>query len=124
MPDSLAVLGRLGIEIPGELGFRFRGIRFSDSQSSVVADFPAGLGIGLRRTVLHDLLLRRCHDVGVKFLWGEKNVQLINNQVHIGGKSLKASFIVAADEQHSQVRKQSGLDRVTRERRRYGFRRH
>ncbi len=124
MPDSLAVLDRLGIAVPFNVGYRFRGIRFADARSSVLATFPNGQGIGLRRTVLHDLLLQRAQDLGVTLRWGAKHVQLAGDQVSIGGQIVKSDFVVAADGQNSPVRKHSSLQRVTHQRRRYGFRRH
>ena len=53
MPDSLAALQRLGVEIDPFQIFRFRGIRFLGSGVSVEADFPSGSGFGVRRTTLH-----------------------------------------------------------------------
>jgi menaquinone-9 beta-reductase len=114
MPDSIAALDELGIRIPSGVGFRFRGIRFADGQSSVSGEFPNGAGIGLRRTVLHNLLVARAETVGVSLVWGAKATQLTD----------APQFIVGADGQNSGIRRRAGLDRHKREARRFGFRRH
>jgi len=124
MPNSTEVLGRLGISIPPETGFRFRGVRFSDARSSVSADFPSGMGVGLRRTTLHSLLIRRAQELGVKVAWGVKDVRLASGGITIGREFLPCKLIVAADGQNSPLRRQGGLQNAVFERRRYGFRRH
>jgi menaquinone-9 beta-reductase len=124
MPDSIAALRELGVAIPSGLGFRFRGIRFTDGQCSVVADFPNGTGIGLRRTVLHNLLVERATKVGVSFFWGAKRTRLEPHGVVVDGEMFQPQLIVGADGQNSQIRRDAGLDTRRREVRRFGFRRH
>jgi 2-polyprenyl-6-methoxyphenol hydroxylase-like FAD-dependent oxidoreductase len=124
MPDSIAALGELGVAIPSDLGFRFRGIRFTDGQSSVVADFPNGSGIGLRRTVLHNLLVERATELGVSFFWGTKRTRLEGAGVVIDGEMFKPQLVVGADGQNSRIRRDAGLDTARREVRRFGFRQH
>ncbi len=124
MPDSLAVLGQLGLTIPAEAGFPFRGIRFADAESSVCADFLGGKGIGVRRTALHTLLLKRAHEAGVEMLWGANQVEVSGVHVRVDGRVIPTQFTVAADGQGSTIRRLHGLNAIVRERRRYGFRRH
>ena len=124
MPDSIAVLAQLGIAVSPDLGFRFTGIRFCGKHSSVVADFPSGKGLGVRRTVLHSLLIRRAQEIGVTLAWGVKNVHISNTGVSVNDQLLRVGFVVAADGQNSTVRREAGLSRTVSERRRYGFRRH
>jgi menaquinone-9 beta-reductase len=124
MPDSLGVLQRLGVEIPPEAGARFRGIRFSNGRSSVLADFPRGVGIALRRTALHTLLKHRAEACGVDLFWGVKHVQLVEGGVSVDGQFIASKLVIGADGQNSKVRREAGLDRVRTERRRFGFRRH
>ena len=124
MPDSIAALAELGIEIPADAGFAFRGIRFADACSSVFADFPNGIARGLRRTVLHELLIQHATGLGVSIFWGAKRVRLTEGRVSVDGRSIQADLVVGADGQNSQIRRQASLDHVKREGRRYGFRRH
>lgn len=124
MPDSIAVLNRLGVNLPSDVGHPFKGIRFSDVHSSVAADFPIGLGVGIRRTVLHQLLLDRADQIGVNCIWGARKIQFAGPYISVDGVGLKPDLIVAADGQNSVARRAYGLHRIVRERRRYGFRRH
>lgn len=124
MPDSIAVLRELGIELPPEVGFPFRGIQFSNRFSSVQADFPNGLARGVRRTVLHNLLIEHAGRVGVPILWDAKHVRVTGHGVSLRGDLVRADFVIGADGQNSSVRRQANLDKVRREKHRYGFRRH
>ena len=124
MPDGIMALAKLGVEIPAGVGFPFRGIRFADARSSVVADFPNGIARGVRRTVLHDLLIRHVTRLGVSILWGAKHVRLTEGGVTVDGHFIEADLIVGADGQNSSIRRQGDLDQIRHEKRRYGFRRH
>ena len=42
MPDSLAALRRLGVNLDRSAGYPFKGILFSDGASTVTGDFPSG----------------------------------------------------------------------------------
>jgi flavin-dependent dehydrogenase len=124
LPDSVAALTELGITIPAEAGFPFQGIRFCDSETSMAADFPGHPGIGLRRIVLHELLRSRAEQLGVLLHWGAKHVMLTNAGLSVSGELLKAKFVIGADGQNSHIRRQAGLNQVSSELRRYGYRRH
>lgn len=117
LPDGIAALDELGISVPPGVGFRFRGVRFTEGESSVVADFPNGTGIGLRRTVLHNLLVERAEEMGVSFSWGVKRSRAESAMT-------KPHLVIGADGQNSRVRRDAGLDNCKREVRRFGFRRH
>lgn len=124
LPDSVAALSELGIRIPELAGFRFRGVCFVDDKSSVVADFPNGPGIGLRRTVLHNLLAQKAKESGASLLWQAKGIRLSDDGLIADGNLIEPDLIAAADGQNSRIRKESGLHRTIREVSRYGFRRH
>jgi len=124
MPDSIEALAELGVEIPTGVGFAFRGIRFSDVCSYVFADFPNGVGRGVRRTVLHGVLIQHAIRLGVSIFWGAKRVRLTEGRVSVDGRSIQADLVVGADGQNSQVRRRALLNQIKREGRRYGFRRH
>jgi 2-polyprenyl-6-methoxyphenol hydroxylase-like FAD-dependent oxidoreductase len=124
MPDSIAALRELGVELPPDAGFPFRGIRFADRCSSVYADFPTGIAQGVRRTVLHDLLIGHAVRLGISIIWDAKHVELGEGGVQIGDRLLRADYVIGADGQNSHVRRRANLQEFTREKRRYGFRRH
>src|SRR5215469_4376206 len=70
MPDGLAALQRLGVTIPQSQACAFRGIRFVEGSHSVGAEFPNGVGYGIPRVVLHELLTKRAAELGVTLNWG------------------------------------------------------
>jgi len=81
----------------------------------VEADFPDGHGIGMRRPLLHQPLVDRAAELGVKLLWKTRVISL---------DDVQARWIVGADGHNSRVRRSVGLERTRRESLRYGFRRH
>ncbi len=115
MPDSHDALRRFGIAFDSEQCFAFRGIRFIGAGGTVAADFPGEPGIAVRRTRLHQLLIGRAEELGVKLLWRTPVRDL---------DGIHARWIVGADGQNSRVRRWAGLDAVRSESFRYGFRRH
>jgi 2-polyprenyl-6-methoxyphenol hydroxylase-like FAD-dependent oxidoreductase len=124
MPEGIQALASLGIELEPDIGRPFKGIRFCWEHSSISADFPGLPALGLRRTRLHDLLVRKAQSCGVTLVWGAKHVSLASAGVQFDDKLVRAQFVVGADGQNSPVRRQSGLQLGMRERRRVGFRRH
>ena len=115
LPETVEALGALGVSLPDAADSHpLRGIRFRGAQATVDALFPRGEGLGVRRTILHQLLIDRAAALGVEMRWG----------VRIGGlEEIRARWIIGADGQGSRVRRWAGLDECVRESRRYGFRR-
>jgi flavin-dependent dehydrogenase len=124
MPDGLAALAALGVTVPAENAFPFRGIRFVEGAISVAAVFPKGVGFGVRRTVLHDVLTRKASDVGVEMRWGARVSRIASDHVILNGKRVSCKWIVGADGQASMVRHQIGIGRAHTGQRRFGFRQH
>jgi flavin-dependent dehydrogenase len=124
MPDGLAALRQLGVRIgPGQAA-QFRGIRFFNDQDQVEADFPHGAGYGMRRTVLHQLLVDRATEAGVSLHWGARITGLSAQGVAIGGQHVGCRWLVCADGYNSLLRRSAGLDVSRSALRRFGFRRH
>src|SRR5580704_13013953 len=69
MPDTVAALRRMGLAIEEKDGYPLRGIRFLSNGVAIDADFTAGLGIGVRRTVLHSKMVALAEEIGVRLLW-------------------------------------------------------
>jgi flavin-dependent dehydrogenase len=124
LPDSLEALKRLGVELDMTAGYPFRGIRFSDGASTVTGDFPKGTGLGMRRTYLHEALVKHAETANVRLIWGAKNLRLCDEGLSIQGEVLRAGLVVGADGQKSLIRTSAGLDAIKSERCRYGFRTH
>ena len=115
MPDSHDALRRLGVTFDPEESCTFRGIRFIGDGGTVSADFRREPGISVRRVRLHQLLIDRAQEVGVKLLW----------RTHVTSvQDVSARWIIGADGQNSRVRRWAGLHATCSESFRYGFRRH
>src|SRR5271163_5266209 len=65
LPDGVDALRRLGIRVPESEIYPFYGLRFVDNAESVESEFPRGAAYGIRRTVLHKLLLDHALACGV-----------------------------------------------------------
>jgi menaquinone-9 beta-reductase len=124
MPETIAALGELGVEIQPDAGYRFRGIRFLERDAQAGGDFPHGLGIGIRRTILHEWLIARAEECGVQLLWRSPVSGITQAGVHLAEGFVASRWIVGADGSGSRVRRWSGLDRAARQSKRYATRRH
>jgi flavin-dependent dehydrogenase len=126
MPGAVAALRDLGVRfLPGE-AIPFRGIRFLDGQSGLATEaaFPHGVGLAVRRTVLHAKLIDRAAETGATMIWGAQVTQLSAESLACDGDEIKSRWIVAADGQQSQLRAWAGLEPKRHGPTRFGFRRH
>ncbi len=112
LPEGVAAAHELGIDVAGA---SLRGIRFSDGPLNAEAAFPFCAGIGVRRTTLHDAMVQRARDLGVRFQWGAAVRSL---------DDVRARWIIGADGGQSWVRRWAGLGNLRRDDRRFGFVRH
>lgn len=110
MPDSLEALAGLGVELDARNAGMFRGIRFVGERDCVSADFPRGRGIGIRRTLLHSLLVKRAAEARVEMIWGARVSALSARTAMINGERMNFAWLIGADGQNSQVRKWARLD--------------
>lgn len=124
MPDGLSVLGQLGVSVTSESGAPFHGIRFISDGARVEARFPQGVGYGLKRTVLHQLLIDRATELGASLHWGARITGLRENGILVDGETVPCRWLVCADGHNSLLRKLTGLDVSRTWHRRFGFRRH
>jgi flavin-dependent dehydrogenase len=124
MPDALGTVHRLGIRFDAEQSFAFRGIRFLGEGSSVEANFPNGSGIAMRRPRLHQALIDRADETGVRTLWGDRVIGLNSGGVVLDGHNIRCRWVIGADGQNSRVRRWAGLDGARHLSFRFGFRRH
>src|ERR1700712_1679527 len=116
MPDSLEALAAIGFtnldqtlrETENHL---LRGIRFIGDQTpnliTTEAAFPRAPGRGIRRTILHQVLLDRAASLGIRFHW-ENSVQNIaptteGTLVHSNRQTLRARYLIGADGPRSRV---------------------
>ncbi|HTV83151.1 MAG TPA: FAD-dependent monooxygenase [Acidobacteriaceae bacterium] len=124
MPDSRRELARLGVDPGPGHGAAFRGILYADQRAEVSAEFPRGVGLGVRRTVLQRLLLERAAALGVRFQWGSPVTVRKGLPVTVGGERVGCQWLVGADGMASQARAWAGLEAAKVRSRRFGFRAH
>ncbi len=125
MPDTLDALDALGVHIPVREGMPFRGVRFVRDRTAAQAEFGSRQALGVRRTVLHRVLVERASQLRVDLQWGSKGVRYTNRGIAAGDALIEPRLLtVGADGQHSAVRQAAGLHQTTRQSLRYGFRRH
>ena len=126
MPDAAAHLRGLGVELgPGE-AFPFRGIRYVDGDVTAEGTFPGAGGLGVRRLALHQALVRRAEEAGVRLLWGVAARGLAPGWTGIETDQglIAARWIVGADGLLSKVRRWARLEKEPGALRRFGVRRH
>ena len=139
MPDTLAALADLGVDPTTAESAPFYGIRFLDADTPVSAQavFPAAPGRGIRRTLLHQLLLDRATALGVHFSWQTLVQQIEDIQpqqgtassknrsiVHTNRQTIRPRFIIGADGNQSRIRTLASLDRASCTATRIGLRQH
>lgn len=109
MPSAVACLEQLGVQ--PAVAHPFVGIRYLDATRPAVTatgDFPEGVGMGVRRLVLHEALSIRAMALGVRT--EEVKVEGITQDaegVRAGG--LRGRWLLAADGLLSPIRRQLGL---------------
>ncbi|GAA1918644.1 NAD(P)/FAD-dependent oxidoreductase [Nocardioides lentus] len=126
MPGAVAALARLGVDPEG---IDLHGIRYVDAGRGGVrearADFRAGPGRGVRRTVLHAALHDAVARAGVPVVaTAVRDLEQRDDHVLVDGEPSR--HLVGADGLHSGVRRLAGLTdaRPHRDPRRYGQRVH
>ena len=105
-------------------GYEFRGIQFVHKGKRVAADFPEGKGMGLRRPLLHAMLVAKAEHCGVRLLWKTPVSAISPEGVQLKNGLVQARWIVGADGGGSRVRRWSGLEASTQRTQRYATRRH
>jgi flavin-dependent dehydrogenase len=124
MPDGVAALRSIGV-IPGfDESFPFHGIRFREGTLEAEACFPEGPGLGIRREVLHRLLIERAAEAGVMTCWGAPVTMTGRGQVQVGRQTVRCRWLLGADGQNSRVRRSMSTAPARITSRRYGFRQH
>ncbi|MGC2247891.1 MAG: NAD(P)/FAD-dependent oxidoreductase [Terriglobales bacterium] len=124
MPDGLEALLKLGITVPANACQPFRGIRFVSGDQKAEAIFPGRPAYGIRRTVLHRILIDHAAEAGVSMLWQTSVAGVNRDGVFLANSFVPARWIIGADGSNSRVRRWAGLDPHREKEIRFGFRRH
>ena len=99
LPQAVAALRQLGIDLDSGPGFPFEGFRFTDETSSVSARIPNGHALGLRRTALHQLLIDRAIETGVSLEWGARISRFDSHGACVNGRFFPCKWLIGADGQ-------------------------
>jgi flavin-dependent dehydrogenase len=120
MPAAVRRLAALGVAPDGH---PLRGIRYLDARHQADAPFRHGLGLGVRRTVLHAALADRAAALGITVI-PHRVSGFDRHPGHVTAAGIEARYLVAADGLHSTIRR--ALERESRHPAppRYGLRRH
>ena len=137
LPGSLDSLAALGVDLKRDLpqtesaslaGIRFIGDSTSKNHPAVQCNFPAGPGRGIRRTVLHQVLVDRAINLGVCFHWQNtlRSIAIDDNlaTIHTSCQTFRTRYLVGADGHQSRVAAFAGLTASTVYSRRIGLRQH
>jgi flavin-dependent dehydrogenase len=124
LPEAVESLGRLGIHLDAGWGHPFEGFRFVDESHSASALLPRGRALGLRRTVLHRMLVDRAEGCGVALNWGARVSSFESRGAWVSGRWVPYRWLIGADGQNSIVRRFARLGSRWTIERRFGFRRH
>ncbi|WBU37198.1 NAD(P)/FAD-dependent oxidoreductase [Homoserinibacter sp. YIM 151385] len=123
MPGAVPLLGRLGV---APHGIPLRGVRYTDGSRDAVHRFAEGgaVGLGVRRTTLHDALAARAAALGVR-VEPVRVAEVAQDADGVRAAGLRGRWLLGADGLHSTVARAAGLARpAPRGRRRYGLREH
>lgn len=124
MPDGVEALRRIGVDIPARDAQPFRGIRFVNGEQVAEAKFPHGTAYGIRRTVLHQILIDHAASSGASLAWQAPVTGLHPEGALVGGEMVRARWVVGADGAASRVRRWAVLDAYHRQSVRFASRRH
>ncbi len=120
MPGAVRALTDLGVPLDG---MPFHGIRYLDRRRSATAIFAGANGLGVRRTLLQDVMRQRAAELGVEFKRAAiTDILQDNDSVMTCG--LRARYLVGADGLHSLIRRLAGLESAPHGTPRWGLRQH
>ncbi len=131
LPAAVDALVRLGLPAARlqQHGVALQGIRFHRGKTRATANFPAleAPALGLRRTVLHGLLLGRAREAGVSF--ASCTARLLGDgvsgcRVLLGESARDVRWVVGADGMQSAVRSAAGLAHGSHAPQRFALRQH
>ncbi len=125
LPHGLSQLAELGVK--PAIAHPFVGIRYIDGEQTAAAAFPEP-GLGVRRTVLSDSMLRRAEEVGCDVRFGVSAIGLREERAHAvlatSEGDIEARWVVGADGLHSKIRDLAGIEVRPGRYPRYAARRH
>jgi flavin-dependent dehydrogenase len=120
MPGAVAALEDLGVSVPG---VPLEGIDYLDARRTARARFPAGRGLGVRRTALHQALREAVAAAGIT-TEQRRLSRLEASPDGVVADGHRFDWLLGADGLRSTVRRLAGLGAAAPALRRYGLRAH
>ena len=125
LPEGVAALRQLGVEVPARNSHRFQGLRFFAGPLSAEARFPSAYGLGIRRITLQKSMMEAAEQADVALCWASPVTGLdADGTVYFNGRSHRPRWVVAADGGYSRMRRWAGLESRPLRGKRFAFRRH
>ncbi len=121
--DGIAALAELGVRIGAADAVALRGLRFIADGTIAEGRFGDRCALGIRRTVLHQILTARAAEAGVTMHWGKRVDLAAGRAPSLEGEPIKSEWLIGADGSGSRVRQAAHLAPIS-ERRRVGVRQH
>ena len=129
MPAGVRALHALGVSLENVKCQPFQGIRYVHGSTVAEGSFRGEAGLGVRRLKLHEAMVARALELGVRCHWNEVVESLVDGPR--GGCEVVSSigrwrtdWVVGADGLHSRVRGWLGLSGAPARWQRFGVRRH
>lgn len=130
LPPGVNALARLGIldRFDRTTSYSFKGIRFVQEDGSSAESSMPSIGMGIRRTILVEMLARRAEELGavLRHRCSVTAFEALCDRavVHTAEGPIGARLVVAADGLHSMLRKASQLEAAPGRPRRFALRQH
>ncbi|MCH9647342.1 MAG: NAD(P)/FAD-dependent oxidoreductase [Deltaproteobacteria bacterium] len=133
MPDAVAGLERLGVDLSSTESAPLRGLRYlwAEDPLAVGAEgrFPVGEGLGMRRMELGRALIAAVKGSGIEVRYRSRVEGLSPRGLWVNGQEVETSWVIGADGLHSRVRRWAGLETSSLPRKissgdRFGIRQH
>jgi len=124
MPGAQAALREVSIATEADDGCEFRGIQFIQKGLRFGSAFPEGRGLGVRRPVLHKMLVAKAEQTGVRLYWNSPISAIAPDGVQLRSGFVTSRWIIGADGGNSRVRRWSKLEVAVQRTQRFAMRRH
>lgn len=121
MPGGVKILQHMGVDVASYQPFK--GIRYIDGRCTAEGHFRNGQGWGIRRTTLHEALLKRALDLGIK-IEHHKVDQISQSSTEVQADSFRAKYLFIADGLNSKFVKRLNLVKEIKGVERFGIRQH
>src|SRR5271155_4802085 len=93
LPDGVAALAELGVHVGAGDAVALRGLRLVADGTIAEGRFGDRCALGIRRTVLHQILIARAADAGVTMHWGERVDLAAGPTPLLAGEPIKCAWL-------------------------------